>query len=312
MSKLTPLLQPRHAQYLDLGASLYVPGTRHDLRELLAGKKLPDLRSIIICTEDAVHPGALGKALANLRHALSRPLPNSGPLRFVRPRDPEVLSAIIEMPGARALHGVSLPKFDEKNIGDFLTVLEQAPWLAMMPIMETDVAFSMERLGHLRTRLDAVRERVLCLRVGGNDLLQLLGLRRPTHLTAYDTPLRHAIDHIILTFRPYGYEVSAPVFEHIDRADVLTREVALDVAHGLMAKTAIHPTQVSLIEAAYRVPHEDAALAAAVLDPEAAAVFRFNGTMAEPATHTRWAREIIARAKVYGLGHYGVVNEGGG
>lgn len=288
------------ASYLRLGASLYMPGTRADLRELLTGRKYPALRSVVVCTEDAVHPHALHAAIANLRQTLPL-LADQGPLRFLRSRDPEVLEAVIDMPGAEHLHGVSLPKFDESNVCDYLSVLAQAPWLAIMPIIETDVAFSAEGLARLRACLDPVRGRILCVRVGGNDLLQLLGMKRPASLTAYDTPLRLVIDNLILAFRPHGYEVSAPVFEHIERPEVLAREVGIDVAHGLFAKTAIHPTQVAAIEAAYAVDPADAALADAILDPDAAAVFRFKGTMAEPATHTRWARSTRARAAVYGL-----------
>lgn len=286
--------------YLHLGASLYMPATRPDLRELLTGRKHPLLRSVVVCTEDAVHPRALPAAIANLRQTLPLLL-DHGPLRFVRPRGPQALASVIEMSGAEHLDGVSLPKLDESNARDYLAVLERAPWLAIMPIIETDVAFSLERLARLRACLDRVRERIPCVRVGGNDLLQLMGMKRPSWLTAYDTPLRLVIDNLIVAFRPYGYDVSAPVFEHIGRPDVLAREVELDVAHGLFAKTAIHPTQVAPIEAAYAVDPADAALADAILDPEAAAVFRFDGTMAEPATHARWARSTRARACVYGL-----------
>ncbi|MNE95975.1 hypothetical protein D3C80_1941310 [compost metagenome] len=31
------------------------------------------------------------------------------------------------------------------------------------------------------------------------------------------------------------------------------------------------------------------------------AVFKSQGTMCEPATHRRWASEILARAQVYGI-----------
>lgn len=298
-----PLLSPseiRPVEYLQLGASLYMPATRSDLREVLFASKLTGLRSLVMCTEDAVHPGALSHALANLRQVLPL-LPEHGPLRFVRPRSPGVLATILRMPGCDKLHGVCLPKLDERNVTEYLAVLADAPWLAIMPIIETDIAFSIGRLSRLRKRLDGARDRVLCLRIGGNDLLQLLGMKRPSELTAYDTPLRLVIDHMIVAFRPHGYEVSAPVFEHIERPEVLARELQLDVAHGLFAKTAIHPTQVAVIESAYAVERGDSALAEAVLDPAAAAVFRINGQMAEPATHRRWAQMTRAREDVYGL-----------
>lgn len=293
-----PAVPPRAHPYLSLGASLYMPATRRDVRALLRGQKLPGLRSLVLCTEDAVHPDSVGEALANLRRVLPG-LGERGPLRFVRPRSPEVLAEIIDMPGSTNLDGVCLPKVDGDNIGAYLEVLEQAPLLLIMPIIETEVAFCDTALHALRRRLDTVRERVACVRIGGNDLLQILGMKRPAHLTAYDTPLGLVIDRLIIALRPHGYELSAPVFEHIDRPEVLERELVLDVARGLFAKTAIHPTQTAVIEAAYRVAPDEASLAEAILDPCAAAVFRFAGQMAETATHGRWAQRTLARRNAY-------------
>ncbi|MCF7984336.1 MAG: HpcH/HpaI aldolase/citrate lyase family protein [Thiohalocapsa sp.] len=291
-------VRPR-ADYLGLGASLYTPATRHDLRGLLTGQKYAELRSIVACTEDAIHASAVKRALSNLDDAL-RGLGAFGPLRFVRPRSPQVLADLLALGVGDSLDGVCLPKLDAHNIDDYLDALSTAPWLTIMPILETEVAFSIEDLFSLRHRLDDVRERVICLRIGGNDLLQLMGMRRPRDVTAYETPLRQVIDNMILAFRPAGYDLAAPVYEHIDGADILEREVVLDVTHGLLAKTAIHPTQIPLIESAYSVPPQDAALAQAVMDPDAAAVFRFDGAMAEPATHRRWAARTLERARVYG------------
>ena len=40
--------------HLQLGASLYVPATRDDLPAIAAGRKFPQLRSVIFCLEDAI------------------------------------------------------------------------------------------------------------------------------------------------------------------------------------------------------------------------------------------------------------------
>jgi len=296
--------QRRPVHYLELGASLYTPATRSDLRALFVGERYPRLRSAVACTEDAIDADAVKCALSNLRESLCD-LRASGPLRFVRPRDPQVLADLLgdllADGSLAALDGVCLPKLDQANIGGYLDVLSRAPQLAIMPIIETELAFCVDALRVLRQRLDQVRDRVVCIRIGGNDLLQLMGMRRPRSMTAYDTPLRRVIDNMIIAFRPAGYDLSAPVYEHIACAETLAREVALDVEHGLLAKTAIHPTQIPLIETAYAVPPEDAAMAQAILDPDAAAVFRFQGAMAEPATHRRWAARTLERAGVYGL-----------
>ena len=41
--------------------------------------------------------------------------------------------------------------------------------------------------------------------------------------------------------------------------------------------------------------------AEAILAPDATAVFRMGGRMCEPTTHSKWARDIILRAQVYGV-----------
>jgi citrate lyase beta subunit len=141
----------------------------------------------------------------------------------------------------------------------------------------------------------------LCLRIGGNDLLNLLGLRRARGVTVYDTPLRGVIADLVCVFHPAGYRLSAPVFERLDTPEVLAREVEADLQHGLVGKTAIHPTQIPVIEHLYQVSREDYELASAVLHPDAAAVFKLHGTFCEPVTHRRWAAGVLERARIFGV-----------
>lgn len=299
-ARLEPAGPEPRIRYLGLGASLYMPAMREDLPEILNGAKLAGVRSVVACTEDAVREQDLARALRNLRLTLPVLRPGRGPLRCVRPRNPEVLAEILALRGARSLDAVCLPKCDRASIGEYLDVLATAPWLGIMPILETEDAFDPRALRRLRARLLPLRERIWCVRIGGNDLLQLLGMKRPAHLTAYDTPLRAVIDQVQMIFSPAGFEIAAPVFEHLTRPDVLAAEVALDTVRGLFAKTAIHPSQIAPIEAAYAVHAQDAEIAEAVVAEAAPAVFRLNGQMVEPATHGRWAKALLARRTVYG------------
>jgi len=77
--------------------------------------------------------------------------------------------------------------------------------------------------------------------------------------------------------------------------------VEADLQHGLIGKTAIHPTQIPVIEGRYRVPPEDYEMAAALVAPDAAAVFRMHDSFCEPATHRRWAVAVLERARVFGV-----------
>ena len=288
---------------VQLGASLYLPATRPDLLAVASGRRLPELRSVIFCTEDAVHGRDLERALGNLAALLPKLEP--GPLlRFVRPRNPTVLWRLLQLDGIERIQGFVLPKFGPHTLGDWLRVWDDSKGHHLLPILETVEAFDQRKMEIMRDRLEdyGLKDRILCLRIGGNDLLNLLGIRRSRGATIYDTPLRGTIADLVRIFHPAGYRLSAPVFDYLDAPEVLAREVEADLQHGLVGKTAIHPSQIPVIESCYRVPREDYETAAAVLAPDAAAVFRLCDSFCEPATHRRWADGVLERARVFGVG----------
>jgi len=96
-------------------------------------------------------------------------------------------------------------------------------------------------------------------------LLALLGLRRPTSGTIYSTPLGQVIGRLVTIFKPHGFQLTAPVFEHLSQGSWLDAEVAQDMAHGMIAKTAIHPDQVPQIERHYQVAQSDIELALRIM-----------------------------------------------
>jgi len=282
-----------------LGATLYMPATKQDLSSIYAGYKLTDARSTVVCFEDAIHEDEIDAGLENLHHAFLS-ASRCDQLRFVRPRNPQVLERILAVPGIEHnVHGFVLPKVTAQNIGEYLTRLEGTPFV-IMPTMETAEMFHGEHLKDLRHALTEVRERVLSLRIGGNDLLNQLGMRRPKHGTLYQTPLQPTICKMVHVFKPHGFHLSAPVFEYTDRMDNLEAEVEQDLMHGLTCKTAIHPDQIKVIESHYRVLENDLETAQKLLDKNSPAVFKMNGAMCEQTTHGRWAEQVVARAAVYG------------
>jgi citrate lyase beta subunit len=279
-----------------LGGSLYVPVTHRDVPSIANGLKWPELRSVIFCTEDAVAPSALESGLANLRDCLQQMEPHPSLLRFVRVRNIEILDWLLALPGIERLNGFVLPKFDLSNADHYLERLRGSPHLCM-PTLETRDVFEPARMIVLRDHLleRGHQERILALRIGGNDLLSLLGIRRPRDRTIYRTPLGHTIAQLVTLFKPYGFQLTAPVFEHIDHPEVLREELSDDIAHGLCGKTAIHPSQLPLIEASFHVAPSDLEAARRILDESERAVFKFEGSMCELATHSTWARHIIDR-----------------
>ncbi|MEW5839315.1 MAG: HpcH/HpaI aldolase/citrate lyase family protein [Pseudomonadota bacterium] len=284
-----------------LGASLYVPATHPDLALIAAGEKYPFLRSVIFCTEDAVSNAQLETALDNLRLTLAHMPPDSSTLRFVRVRNLEIMQRVLAMPGQEKLDGFVIPKATRHNLDDyFAPIAHSRHWL--MPTLETAEVFCEQEMRLLRDKLSEphLRARILALRIGGNDLLALLGIRRPRHVSIYRTPLGGIIARLVTTLRPHGFHLTAPVFEHLDIPELLSMEVEEDLLHGLIGKTAIHPSQIPLIEKHYRVCPNDLDAAHKILDNHSPAVFQHGGSMCEISTHRSWARTILTRVQAFG------------
>ena len=298
--KPTPVLSKLLSPWY-LGAPLYMPANRRDLMEIANGEKLPMLRSMIFCTEDALSRHDLETSIRHLGLCLQGFRPASPRFRFIRARNPEVLSRLLDLPHIEKIDGFVLPKFTAGNFSAYLDRLEGTDF-KIMPTLETREVFDRGALCELRQALlqDTIAERVLMLRIGGNDLMNILGLRRPRHMTLYETPLGNVISQLVTVFKPYGFSLSAPVFEYLDDRATLQKEIQLDLAYGLTGKTAIHPDQVQAIENAYVVDKEDYEMALSVNASSAPAVFRMHNAMCEVATHKQWSMGIIDRHSCYG------------
>ncbi|KFC73668.1 HpcH/HpaI aldolase/citrate lyase family protein [Massilia sp. LC238] len=284
-----------------LGASLYVPANHKDLARIANGEKLPDARSLIFCLEDAIADRELSWSLFNLSVVLANMRSEVTAERFVRVRNPEVMARVLAMPGAEKLSGFVLPKITRHNFDTYFRLVRDTSHV-LMPTLETAEVFSDSEMQQLRAVFEGpgVRHRILALRIGGNDLLALLGLRRPRGMTIYRTPLGPVIARLVTTFRPWGFALTAPVFEYLDLPELLDQEVLEDLAHGMVGKTAIHPTQIAPIEQHYQVRPQDLAVARAILDEASPAVFRMNDAMCEVATHRAWAERLVEQSHRFG------------
>jgi citrate lyase beta subunit len=245
-----------------MGASLYVPANHKHLLSIANGEKLPDARSLIFCTEESVADRDLGWALFNLSVVLEHMRPDVAVERFVRVRSPEVLARVLAMKGAHKLTGFVIPKATRQNFEAYYRQVRDTDHM-LMPTLETAEVFSEREMEAFRDLLQSpgVRGRILALRIGGNDLLALLGLRRPRNMTLYRTPLGPVIARLVTIFRPHGFVLTAPVFEHLDLPELLAQEVGEDIAYGMVGKTAIHPSQILPIEEHYKVKPQDLAAA---------------------------------------------------
>ena len=290
---------------LALGATLYMPCTRDDAIERLFGRRrIAGLRSAVLCLEDSIResdvPVALEHLAFTLRRMASRTPADMDPQVFVRPRDIGMLDRILHLPGIGRIQGFVIPKAHADNMPGYLA-LPLHDGHRLMPTLETREALDPYEMRRLRDQLLGVQDRILALRIGGNDLLSAMGLRRVPGRTAYDGPLGPVIATLVATFAPWGFALSAPIFERFGDPVVLREEVLRDIEHGLLTKSAIHPEQILTIQSALGVSSHQIEEARMILAPEGPAVFSNHGAMCEPATHRAWAERLIARAGIFGI-----------
>ncbi len=292
----------------NLGATLYMPATRTDIAATIIDQKIDGLRSLIICLEDAVSDTDIPQALQNLATLLTTLSDykkhhdcTEWPLLFIRPRHTEMAQWLVEHVDLTVIDGLVLPKFTQASLPLWWRIIKPTH-LCMMPTLETEEVFDVLQMTSLADLLLAhpCHKRIIALRIGGNDLMNVISLRRNRHLTLYDGPMGYVIKMLVAVFGARQFALTAPVCEHIDDQQIMDRELALDIANGLVGKTAIHPKQIDKIEQALMVSQSDHSDALHILN-STQAVFKSHGAMCEPATHRRWALSILTRAKLYGI-----------
>lgn len=288
-----------------LGATLYMPATRDDLVDAVLFNKIEGLRSLVICLEDAVAEKDVQQARRNLASIVSTMnqvgAVEGGPLVFIRPRDVGMAAELVDTLDLQLAAGFVLPKFNMENLAQWQAAIGHTH-LRWMPTLETADVFDALAMRELAEALDtdALREKILALRIGGNDLMNVLGIRRSRTETLYEGPLGYVFKMLVSTFASRGFALTAPVCEVIDTPGLLERELLQDVAHGLVGKTAIHPSQIAVIHRALSIETAEYQDALRILNSEQA-VFKNNGAMCEPATHRRWAANMLTRARFYGV-----------
>lgn len=298
----------RPASPYALGATLYMPIVHPDALDVLLGRKVVGLRSVVLCLEDALAETDVEAGLATLRRLVGALLdapprdPAATPLAFLRPRNLDMAARIATWDGLdAAFHGIVAPKVRPTRVSAWRKAVEGTE-LLLMPTLETEEILDPVAVRDLRDELVAEGGgRILALRVGGNDLLSCLGLRRMRGATLYEGPLVGAVSTLLGLMVPAGFRLTSPVFEILDQPGVFAEELRRDVAWGFVGKTAIHPSQVPAVHTAFAVAPDDLLAAERILDAEALAVFKHGGAMCEPATHRAWARSVVERHAVHGL-----------
>ena len=287
---------------IELGATMYIPATHEQLWEVTEGIKFPILKSIAVCLEDAVLERDVQTAMVNLKLLLQKRLeqPNpKAPAMFIRPRNIEMAKHIVDWELNHTYSGMILPKFTLPSLQNWMDVLPAN--LQYMPTLETKEIFDVSHNIELYQALKYDFHKTLCLRIGGNDLLSCLNLRRPKNTTIYQTPVGLLISQLAGLFIPNGFQLSSPVCEHFENIHLLKQEIEQDMNNGIYTKTAIHPKQIEHIHQSFQVQAEEFQEAQLILAHDAKSVFKSHGSMIEPATHKNWAEMILLRYKTFGV-----------
>lgn len=308
-----------------VGALLYCPAGLHDsIVNTLLHNAIPAPFSLAFCLEDTVNDAHLAEA----EDALLRTLEQIQRLHaehsfylpriFVRIRSPLHLRRMAaRLSGvSQVLTGFILPKFYTDNSQSYLAAMEdisQSAEFSYMPIFESHAmaapAGRLEQLAQLKEELEPVSDRILNLRVGGNDLSHVFGLRRGVSDTIYDLqPVARILLDVVSTFAA-DYVISGPVWEYYAGPGWdtgLERELRLDALNGFIGKTVIHPNQIPIVNRALQVTARDYADARSILSwdlDNAPMVARSvdAARMNEFKTHANWASKILALAQIYGV-----------
>lgn len=287
---------------IQLGGSLYIPATHKNVQKVCNEDRFPSLRSCIIDTEDAISEDELEEALINIQAMLKEYTPSSLSV-FIRPRNPYILQRLLELENIEHIDGFSLPKFSTEvmhEYADILTRHDNAFYI--MPVLESRDLFSPSKLEEIRSFLLESNLHVLTLRLGGEDMMQYLGLKRRCEDNIYRLVApAQVIATVLNTFKPFGFNITATVFNCIDHPDRYMENVHEDLRQGLIGKTIIHPEQIEPINEAYKVSHTEYDMALKMLDTQSKAIIVHKGQMGEKFAHTTWAKVILERYRYYGL-----------
>lgn len=283
--------------------TLYTPATTPADKQLaLVNGEHAGIWRIVLCTEDSISEDEVPLAFERLETVLAGANPDSGVAAYVRVRNVDVLRRVLEIPNVEKLQGFVIPKADPESLTQYMTQLSDTTF-TVMPILESSRMFDWSYRTSLFHAVQSYSSQIECLRIGANDLMGYLGIRRSTNdFTIYDTPIGGLIGEIIREFRGVGgFTITAPVFECYGPAydDLLRREVSQHILNGLFGQTVIHPRHIRHIRDLYKVSKPDLE-SARNLKGAVKAVEGLNDRMDEYTTHWRWADIVLERHRVFG------------
>lgn len=315
-----------------VGALMYTPALNTKIADAVINGKYGKHFSLALDLEDTIAENAVFKAERQLLKTLTKiaeAKENDSielPLLFIRVRNPEHLMQIyLKIHNyADIVTGFILPKYDTETMSAYTDTITEINDLLIrrgladtrkvwfMPTLESGCLFNpmtrLENLERIKDSLTPVKNNILNIRVGGNDMCNAFGIRRNAEQTIYDiAPVNSLLTDILTVFSNH-YVISAPVWEYFigDKwKDGLRREIECDKLNGFIGKTLIHPNQLPVALEAFKVTREDYNDAVEVLKLSDGSLLvgktATGGRMNEAKTHTKWAEKTLLLAKIYGV-----------
>ena len=289
--------------FIELGATLYVPSTHKSILNIANGDKYTQLRSVVFCLEDAIKDDEVKFATQNISKMLSS-FKRSKIKVFIRPRDIENLKELLKLKNIEKIDGFSLAKFGLKNMKKYFKILNKTKEdYHIMPVIESIDLFDIKNLKKIRNfLLLQTKHNIITLRVGGQDMFNFIGLKKDCKSSIHDFHISCLVfANLLGVFKPFGFNISAPVFNCLENLEFFKKEVQRDIKEGFFGKTLIHPKQIAITNNCYKVTKDEYEEASQICNINSDAIFRYKDNMCEPASHNNWASIILQREKEFGI-----------
>lgn len=285
--------------YVQLGATLFVPSTHKNLPQILNQEKYPNLKSIVIDAEDGIAENEIADAKERIKNLLKIYQKNSL-LVFIRPKNTDTLEEFLSYENIDKIDGFILPKFSLDNADIYINLLKKTKH-HFMPSIEGNELFDSKDLKLLRYKLLPFKEQIVLIRFGLEDMLKQLSMRRSCNNSIFDYAVSASVlGNFLAIFKSSGFAVSGGVYPCFKDKDGFIKDVQRDLKEGLFSKTIIHPSQIDLLAEVYKVSQSDLE-EAEVLIESSKAVVNLDGKMGEVKTMKPYSQEVVKRAFVYGV-----------
>jgi len=285
--------------YIELGATLFIPANHKDLELVISSVKYKDLKSVVVDLEDSIYENNLQDAMENLQKKLTT-LKEKKLLIFIRPRDSKNLQQLLQFEHIKKIDGFVLPKFSLLNSNNYLRLVEKTDFY-IMPSIEGRELFNVNQLIKLKDILLPYKDKIILVRFGLEDMLRQLNMKRKKDESVFDLSVTSSIlGQFLAIFKGAGFGTSGGVYPYFTDKKGFLDDISRDLKEGLFSKTIIHPNQIKPLNELYKVDEQELDDVLEILFSDKA-IFNQNGKMAEKMTMTPYSENIVIQAFIYGI-----------